>query len=49
MNNRKLVLNASQLRKGSLQSSVFSRQIKKIKRNEIYIVLDNVLDTYNMR
>ena len=45
---RPLVLNADQLRK-SLQSSAVSHQIrKKIKRNEIYIVLDNVLDTYNI-
>ena len=48
MDNRGFVLNADQLRK-SLQSSAISRQIrKKIKRNEIYIILDNVLDTYNI-
>lgn len=47
MNKRPLVLNADQLR--SLQSSDISRQTKKkIKKNEIYIVLDNVLDTYNV-
>lgn len=45
---RGLVLNADQLRKG-LQSSAISRQMKKqVKRNEIYIILDNVLDTYNV-
>lgn len=37
-------LNAKQLR--SCQSSAISRQT--IKRNNIYIVLDNVLDTYNI-
>lgn len=42
---RELVLNAKQLRKGS---SNFKFQISKLKRNEIYIVLDNVLDTYNI-
>ncbi len=48
INSRSLVLNADQLRK-SLQSSAVSRQMKKkIKRNAIYIVLDNVLDTYNI-
>jgi len=34
--NRKIVLNADDLRKG------------KVKKQEIYIVLDNVLDTYNI-
>lgn len=43
---RKLVLNAKKLR--SLQPSAVSRQIKTIERNDIYIVLDNVLDTYNV-
>lgn len=43
---RKLVLNAKKLR--SFQSSAISRQIKTIERNDIYIVLDNVLDTYNV-
>lgn len=43
---RKLVLNAKKLR--SFQSSAVSRQIKTIERNDIYIVLDNVLDTYNI-
>jgi len=37
-------LNAKQLR--SYQSSAISRQT--IKKNDIYIVLDNVLDTYNI-
>jgi len=37
-------LNAKQLRKGE------GKMVKgKVKRNDIYIVLDNVLDTYNMR
>lgn len=40
-------LNAKQLR--SYQSSAISHQTKKeLKKNEIYIVLDNVLDTYNV-
>ena len=47
LHKRILVLNADQLRR-SRQPSAISRQIKKIKRNEIYIVLDNVLDTYNI-
>ncbi|MCL5783931.1 MAG: TrmH family RNA methyltransferase, partial [Patescibacteria group bacterium] len=38
-----LKLNAKQLRK-----SKGKRQKSKIKRNDIYIVLDNVLDTYNI-
>lgn len=37
-------LNAKQLR--SRQLSTVSRQ--KIKRNDVYIILDNVLDTYNI-
>ncbi|MBU1031447.1 TrmH family RNA methyltransferase [Patescibacteria group bacterium] len=37
-------LNAKQLR--SYQSSAISRQ--QSKKNEIYIILDNVLDTYNI-
>lgn len=37
-------LNAKQLR--SLQPAAFSRQTGK--KNEIYIILDNVLDTYNV-
>src|SRR3989338_8233865 len=43
MVNRDLILNAKQLRehKGKGQG-------KKIKRNGIYIILDNVLDTYNI-
>ena len=40
---RRLVLNADQLRKGK------GERVKgKIKKQEIYIVLDNVLDTYNI-
>ena len=46
MNNRKIVLNADQLRKGP--TSLKLRGMKAVKRNEIYIVLDNVLDTYNI-
>ena len=46
LKDRKLVLNAKQLRKGP--TSLKLRGMKKIKRNEIYIVLDNVLDTYNI-
>lgn len=42
----KFKLNAKQLRKSSHQLSAISRQ--KIKRNEIYIILDNVWDTYNI-
>jgi 23S rRNA (guanosine2251-2'-O)-methyltransferase len=37
-------LNAKQLR--SLQPSAVGRQ--QIKKNEIYIILDNILDTYNI-
>lgn len=43
INSRELILNADQLRKvtgNRLQGTV--------KRNEIYIILDNVLDTYNI-
>jgi len=36
-------LNAKQLRQGTGKS-----QKAKVKKNEIYIVLDNVLDTYNI-
>lgn len=43
MNDRELVLNADQLRKGE-----FGIDKTKIKKQEIYIVLDNVLDTYNI-
>ncbi len=47
-----LKLNAKQLRKNNQSSSpsrAHSRQIKKeMRRHEIYIVLDNVLDTYNI-
>lgn len=43
MNNRGIVLNADQLRKGK------GERVKgKVKKQEIYIVLDNVLDTYNI-
>lgn len=43
MTPRKMVLNAKQLRKGKGES------VKgKVKKQEIYIVLDNVLDTYNI-
>ncbi len=42
--NKIVKLNAKQLRSGQL--SVISRQT--IKKNEIYIILDNVLDTYNI-
>jgi len=47
MNQRTVVLNAKQLRKltgDRLQVTVK----RKVKRNEIYIILDNVLDTYNI-
>jgi len=40
---RKVVLNADELRKGK------GERVKgKVKKQEIYIVLDNVLDTYNI-
>lgn len=41
--NRKIVFNAKQLRKWT-----GNRQQVTGKRNEIYIILDNVLDTYNI-
>lgn len=42
-------LNAKQLRKGPTSSGFAGlRGIKKLKKNEIYIILDNVLDTYNI-
>lgn len=42
-------LNAAQLRKGPTSSGFAGlRGIKKLKKNEIYIILDNVLDTYNI-
>lgn len=47
---RALVLNADQLRKRNLPLAI-SKQLQKAKseqRNPIYIVLDNVLDTYNI-
>ena len=40
-------LNADQLRKLSRHSSIVIRKKRKTK-NEIYIILDNVLDTYNI-
>ncbi|MBI2039521.1 hypothetical protein HYT18_00435 [Candidatus Microgenomates bacterium] len=43
MNKRLLVLNAKQLRQGTGY-----RVQGTVKRNEIYIVLDHVLDTYNI-
>ncbi|MDO8619655.1 MAG: TrmH family RNA methyltransferase [Candidatus Daviesbacteria bacterium] len=44
---RKIILNAEQLRK--LTGDKLQGTVKhKIKRNEIYIILDNVLDTYNI-
>lgn len=39
---RKVVFNSKQLR------SLTSKQVTKHERNEIYIILDNVLDTYNI-
>ncbi|MBI2597465.1 TrmH family RNA methyltransferase [Candidatus Daviesbacteria bacterium] len=45
-------LNAKQLRKGQNSNSPSGARIQKlklkIKRNDIYIVLDDVLDTYNI-
>lgn len=40
-------LNADQLRKGEGER-VKGEVLKKIKRNDIYVILDNVLDTYNI-
>src|SRR3989344_7852862 len=37
-------LNAQQLR----ESEPTSQQLKQIKRNPLYIIVDNVLDTYNV-
>lgn len=45
MNFAKIKLNAKQLRQ---ESSEFRVQSSEVKRNEIYIILDNVLDTYNI-
>lgn len=42
---RPLILNAEQLRKESEQ---WKKQRAKFKKNMIYIILDNVLDTYNI-
>ena len=47
-NDRKFVLNADQLRKSASQGLALRAWRKRSKRNEIYIVLDNVLDTYNI-
>src|SRR3989344_1600530 len=38
-------MNASQLRK---TSSKFKVQSSKLRKNDIYIILDDVLDTYNV-
>ncbi len=47
MDKREFVLNAKQLRNPS--TSLRAIEVKeKVKRNEIYIILDNVLDTYNI-
>lgn len=46
MDKRQLVLNADQLRK--VTPSVILSKAKNLRRNEIYIILDNVLDTYNI-
>ncbi|KKR80174.1 MAG: tRNA/rRNA methyltransferase [Candidatus Daviesbacteria bacterium GW2011_GWA1_41_61] len=40
-----LKLNAKQLRK---ESAKFKIRPSKLRKNEIYIILDNVLDTYNI-
>ncbi|QQG43061.1 MAG: TrmH family RNA methyltransferase [Candidatus Daviesbacteria bacterium] len=48
---RKLVLNAKQLRKGLPTTDYGLQKLRKSvdrRRNAIYIVLDNVLDTYNI-
>lgn len=43
MNSRDVILNAVQLRKGDTDGLK-----DKVKRQEVYIILDNVLDTYNI-
>ncbi len=43
MNKREVILNADQLRKGKGESVK-----SKVNKQEIYIILDNVLDTYNI-
>lgn len=43
VNQRKIILNAKELRKGEE-----GKGKEGIKKQEIYIVLDNVLDTYNV-
>ncbi len=48
---RPLVLNADQLRSLTRHSSIVNslkQNEKRITKNEIYIILDNVLDTYNI-
>ena len=47
-NKRPLVLNAKQLRSYSPLAVSHLLKAKSQKRNAIYIVLDNVLDTYNI-
>lgn len=44
MTPNKLKLNAKQLRESQADADLY----KNLKRNEIYIILDNVLDTYNI-
>ena len=41
-------LNAKQLRHSSFAKSLKSKTKNELTKNEIYIVLDNVLDTYNI-
>lgn len=51
MYKRPLILNADQLRKGLPTTDYGLRKLQKTvdsRRNAIYIVLDNVLDTYNI-
>lgn len=45
-----LKLNAKQLRAGKIKPTSIGARLKrrKIRRNDIYIILDNVLDTYNI-
>lgn len=46
---RKFVLNAKQLRSFNRRSSFIKKvNEKRVTKNDIYIVLDNVLDTYNI-
>lgn len=46
MKKRLLILNAKDLRKGNRLKAKIAQKI--IQKNEIYIILDNVLDTYNI-